>query len=174
MRRLSAMIALALAALSFAPAPALAGPAEDASGVIDRWTAAYSANDPAAVMKLYAADAVLFGTARPIVFDGTEPIAAQFAGLPGSGDGVRICRRQMLVLGAEAVLATGAYEFIGADNGVRVAMPGGFTMLIVKRDGAWHISYHTSSRPQPAQEATIGKGGARQASVVPIVPADCE
>jgi uncharacterized protein (TIGR02246 family) len=171
MRRLFAMIALALAALALSPVRAPAGPAEDASAVIDRWAAAYSANDPAAVMQLYTADAVLFGVAKPIVFDGTEPIAAQFAGLPGSGDRVRICRRQMLVLGEEAVLATGTYEFTGLDNGVRVTMPGRFNMLIVQRDGAWHISYHTSS---PPQDAAPGTGGARQASAVPIVPTNCE
>jgi len=31
------------------PAVAVAGPAEEANAVIDRWSAAYSANDPEAV-----------------------------------------------------------------------------------------------------------------------------
>jgi ketosteroid isomerase-like protein len=41
---------------------ASAGPAEDAGAVVDRWAAAFNANDAEAVAKLYALDALLFGT----------------------------------------------------------------------------------------------------------------
>ena len=97
-------------ALSFASLPILAVPADDASAVLDRWATAYSANDPAAVTKLYAADAVLFGTAEPMIFDGSAPISAHYSGLPGSGNTVRICERRVLPPSREdAVLLTGSY-----------------------------------------------------------------
>ena len=47
------------------PLHALAGPAEDASAAIDRWAAAFSANDANALVKLYTSDALLHGIASP-------------------------------------------------------------------------------------------------------------
>jgi ketosteroid isomerase-like protein len=167
------MIGLACMLLSFAAAPALAAPADDASDVIDLWAKAYNDNDPTALMKLYAADAVMFGTAEPMIFDGSEPIGAHFSGLAGSGDKVRICSRRVLPPPREdAALVTGSYQFEVIKDGVRALLPGRFTMLIVKHDTNWAISYHTSSHPQPNDQATAGKG-AQQASVVPMVPAEC-
>ena len=173
MRRLLTMIALVCVALSFAAVPALAAPADNASAVLDRWAAAYSANDPEAVMMLYATDAVLFGKAEPMMFDGTEPISAHFSGLAGSGETVRICDRRVLMpLREDAVLITGSYQFDVTKDGVRASVPGRFTMLIVKHDADWKISYHTSSRPQSIGDSVAGKR-AQQASAVPIVPAEC-
>ena len=40
-----------------------AGLAEEANTVVDRWSAAYTSNDPEAVVKNYAPDAILLGTA---------------------------------------------------------------------------------------------------------------
>jgi uncharacterized protein (TIGR02246 family) len=132
--------------LSLGPAAALAGPAEEASAVIDRWAAAYSANDPDAVADLYAPDAIVFGTVSPMTFDGTAPIRAGFAHLAESDNKVRISHRRMLVLFDDSVLVTGSYEFKSIDH--PAAILSGFTMLVVKRDGRWHISYHTSFHPQ--------------------------
>jgi hypothetical protein len=53
------------------PAVALAGPAEDANAVIDRWSAAYTSNDPEAVAQLYWPDAILLGTVSPVISQGT-------------------------------------------------------------------------------------------------------
>ncbi|HKF07892.1 MAG TPA: hypothetical protein VKB89_04110 [Xanthobacteraceae bacterium] len=54
------------------PARALAGPAEEASAVIDRWAAALNANDADAVVKLYAPDGLLHGTSSPTLNAGTS------------------------------------------------------------------------------------------------------
>ena len=43
------------------PAVASAGPAEDANAAVDRWSAAYSGNDPEIVAKNYWPDAILLG-----------------------------------------------------------------------------------------------------------------
>ena len=64
----------------------------------------------AAVTKLYAADAVLFGTAEPMIFDCSAPVSAHYSGLLGSGNTVRICERRVLPpLREDAVLLTGSY-----------------------------------------------------------------
>src|SRR5262249_31659105 len=115
---------------------------------------------------LYASHAVLFGTAEPMVFDGSEPLSAHYSGLAGTGNKVRIYDRRALPLREDAVLFTGSCRFEVTKNGVRVLLPSHYTMLIVKYEGNWKISYHTSSGPQPISEAAAGKG-AQQASVAP-------
>ena len=49
------------------PAIAVAGPAEEANAVVDRFSAAYNSNDPEEVVKLYAPDAILLGTVSPVI-----------------------------------------------------------------------------------------------------------
>jgi len=49
--RSSAVVAIVV--MLMLPPLALAGPGEDANMVIDRWSAAYSANDPEAEVKNY-------------------------------------------------------------------------------------------------------------------------
>lgn len=44
------------------PAVAIAGPTEEANAAIDHWSAAYTSNDPDAVVKNYWPDAILLGT----------------------------------------------------------------------------------------------------------------
>ena len=56
------------------PAVALAGPAEEANMVVGRFSAAFSSNDPEAVVKLYTPDAILLGTVSPVISVGTEAI----------------------------------------------------------------------------------------------------
>jgi len=48
----------------------LAGPAEDANAVVDRWSAAYSSNDPEIIAKSYWPDAILLGTVSPVISTG--------------------------------------------------------------------------------------------------------
>jgi uncharacterized protein (TIGR02246 family) len=138
----SRLIAIALAGLA-ALVPAFAGPAEDAAAVIDRWSAAYSANDPAALVALYTPDAVLLGTMSPIMSVGTAGIAAYFKRLTSSRNKNRIVEKRMLVLGDGAVLSYGFYDFVIAGSPDR--RPARFTMLLVKRGGAWLIAHHHSS-----------------------------
>jgi hypothetical protein len=48
-----------IALMLMSPSLALAGPAEDANAALDRWSAAYSANDPEAIANNYWPDAIL-------------------------------------------------------------------------------------------------------------------
>jgi uncharacterized protein (TIGR02246 family) len=141
--RLAQVVLLALILLS--PAASLAGPREDANAVIDRWSAAYSSNDPEAVVKTYRPDAVLLGTASPIMSEGTDAIRAYFAKLKGTGNKNTIGERRTLVLSDTAVLVTGFYEFTRLKEGKTLPSPARFTMLLIKHDGEWLISHHHSS-----------------------------
>ena len=65
---------LVLALLALAPAAAVAGPAEDASALIDRWAAAFNRNDVDALVKLYAPDAIFMSSVDPSIHEGTAAI----------------------------------------------------------------------------------------------------
>ena len=141
--RLARLVLIALILLS--PAAALAGAGEEANAAIDRWSAAYSSNDPEAVVKTYRPDAIVLGTVSPIVSEGTDAIRAYFAAIQGSGNKNAIGERRTLVLSDNAVLVTGSYEFTRVKEGKPVPAPARFTMLLIKHDGEWLISHHHSS-----------------------------
>src|SRR6516162_1324183 len=80
------------------PAGGMAGPAEDANAAVDRWSAAYSGNDPDTVAKTYWPDAVLLGTVSPVMSEGTEAIRTYFSPLRNSGNKNEITERRTFVL----------------------------------------------------------------------------
>ena len=143
MRKLQLLLVVMLALLM--PVAAIAGPAEEANAVVDRWSAAYTSNDPDEVTKNYWPDAILLGTVSPVMSEGTEAIRKYFSPLKGSGNKNVIGERRTIVLGDGAVVVAGFYEFTRLKDGMPEPRPARFTMLIVKRDGVWHIAHHHSS-----------------------------
>ncbi len=136
---------LSLLLMSLASTAVFAGPAEDANAVIDRWSAAYTSNDPEAIVKIYAPDAILLGTVSPVISEGTEAIRKYFSLVKGSGNKNAIQERRTIVVDENAVVVTGFYEFIRMKDGQSLPSPSRFTMLITRRDGEWHIAHHHSS-----------------------------
>jgi uncharacterized protein (TIGR02246 family) len=142
---------LVLLAILTLPLIAIAGPGEEANAVIDRWSAAYSSNDPDAVVKNYRPDAILLGTVSPVLSEGTDAIRAYFSNLKGSGNKNAIGERHTMVLNDNAVVVTGFYEFTRMKGGQSIPGPSRFTMLLIKDGGEWLIAHHHSSpRSQPA------------------------
>ncbi len=127
------------------PAVAVAGPAEEANAVVDRFSAAYTSNDPEAVVILYTPDAILLGTVSPVISTGTEAIRKYFSMIKGSGNKNVIQERRTIVLGDNAVVITGFYEFTRMKDGNPVPGPSRFTMLITRSGGEWRIAHHHSS-----------------------------
>ena len=129
------------------PAVAIAGPSEDANAGIDRWSAAYTANDPDAVVNSYWPDAILLGTVSPVISVGADAIRSYFTALKlkGSGNKNAIQERHTIVLDDNAVVVTGFYEFTRMTDGKPVPAPSRFTMLVTKRGGEWRIAHHHSS-----------------------------
>ena len=84
MIRVAQFVFMALMLMS--PALAIAGPAEDANAALDRWSAAYSANDPEAIANNYWPDAILLGTVSPVISEGTEAIVKYFTPSKDSGN----------------------------------------------------------------------------------------
>jgi uncharacterized protein (TIGR02246 family) len=132
------------------PAHAFAGPAEDASAVIDRWAAAVGANDPNTAAKLYTPDALLHGISSTKLYTGREAIRGYFRTAPESGKKVTIGERNMVVLADTAVMGVGFYQFDLFQNGIRVPRSARFTFVVVKRGADWLIAHHHSSALPPA------------------------
>lgn len=146
-------IRILLVALMLAiPAAAIAGPLQDANAAIDRFSAAYTANDVDAVVASYWPDAILLGTKSPIISVGADAIRSYFTALKLQGSGNRnvIQERHSIVLDDNAVVVTGFYEFTHMKDGQPVPAPSRFTMLVTRRNGEWRIAHHHSSpRVQP-------------------------
>jgi uncharacterized protein (TIGR02246 family) len=146
-------IAILIALIAFLlPRTAIAGHGEEANAVIDRWSAAYSANDPDAITKNYRPDAILLGTVSPVISQGSQAIRAYFSAVKDSGNKNTIGERHTIVLDDNAVLVTGFYEFTRMKGGEQVPSPSRFTMLLIKDQGEWLIAHHHSSpRVQPTK-----------------------
>ena len=136
---------LSLLLMLLAPTVVFAGAAEEANAVIDRWSAAYTSNDPEAIVKIYAPDAILLGTVSPVISVGAEAIRKYFSLVKGSGNKNTIQERHTIVLDENAVVVTGFYEFTRMKDGQSSPSPSRFTMLVTKRNGEWHIAHHHSS-----------------------------
>ena len=132
------------ASLVLASTSAIAGPAEEASAIVDQWSATYSANDRDALVKLYAPDALLLGTTDQVATRGTEEIREYFVALDKGGRKNTIKERDVIVLGPEAVVVAGFYDFARKEQNYE-PRPSRFTMVVVKRDGVWMIAHHHSS-----------------------------
>jgi uncharacterized protein (TIGR02246 family) len=127
------------------PAVASAGPAEDANAAVDRWSAAYSSNNPETIAKNYWPDAILLGTVSPVISEGTEAIVTYFTPTKGTGNKNAIDERRTIVVDKNAVVVTGFYTFTRMVDGKPVPGPSRFTMLVTKRGDEWRIAHHHSS-----------------------------
>jgi uncharacterized protein (TIGR02246 family) len=138
--------ALVLALMLLAAGAASAGPAADAGTAVDRWAAAFNANDVDALVGVYAADATLMGTAGATVKQGREAIRRYYARLNRSGDEVSLGERKIIALSNDIAYVTGDYEFSALRSGERQMAPARFTMVLVRRGRDWLIAHHHSSR----------------------------
>jgi uncharacterized protein (TIGR02246 family) len=148
------LASLVFVALMFMAGTSIAGPAEEANAALDRFSAAYSANDVEALVKLYAPNAILMGTNSPVISDGRDAVRTYFTNLKlaGSGNKNEIQERRTIVVNDSAVVVTGFYQFIRMSDGKPVPGPARFTVLLTKVDGQWLIAHHHSSpRAMPSQ-----------------------
>ena len=140
-----AFMALIMALMLISPAVAFAGPIEDANEAVDRWSAAYSTNDPENIARNYWPDAMLLGTVSPVMSEGTPAIVTYFTPSKGSGNKNTIGERRTIVISDNAVVVAGFYTFTRMVEDKATPAPSRFTMLITKRGDDWRIAHHHSS-----------------------------
>lgn len=138
--------AVLLSAMLILPAAAAAaGPVEDANAAVDRWSAAYTGNDPEVIAKIYCPDAILLGTVSPVISEGTQAIIKYFTPTKGTGNQNTIDERRTIKITDDAIIVTGFYTFTRMADGKPTAGPSRFTMLVTRRGNEWCIAHHHSS-----------------------------
>jgi uncharacterized protein (TIGR02246 family) len=137
---------LVLAMLMLMPILAIAGPADDAGSIVDRWVTAFNSNDVDALVSLYAPNAILLGSTDLTLKEGSEAIRGYFARLAKSGDQVVIGDRKIIVLNDNVSYVTGFYEFSAVRNGEVKKSLAGFSLVLVRLGSDWLIAHHHSSQ----------------------------
>jgi uncharacterized protein (TIGR02246 family) len=144
-------LALAMLSLAVLHQAAIAGPKEEAFGVVEQFKRAFDASDVEGIVKLFAPDAIFLGTVSPKIVTTTSEIDQYFQSLrqfmPRS---VAIEEHSAVVISENAVLFAGFDTFSQTREGKTVEAPARFTLLIMKGDQGWRIRhFHSSLRPKP-------------------------
>lgn len=126
-------------------ASAFAGAAEDANAAVERWSAAFSANETEGIVRNYWPDAMLLGTVSPVMSEGTDAIRTYFTPVKGTGNRNALGEKRTIVLSDSSVVIAGFYIFTRMVDGKPVPGPSRFTMLLTKRGDEWRIAHHHSS-----------------------------
>jgi uncharacterized protein (TIGR02246 family) len=131
-------------------ASALAGPAEDALQVVQRWTKAFTDSDVDAIVNLYEPAALFLGTGSKTVVTKPEDVRKYFeqALLSNRPRGARVLDQSVSVLSDTVVVVTGLDSVTGTRDGAIYTANGRFTFVIAKRGTEWRIShFHRSAMP---------------------------
>lgn len=146
MRRLLMVIALFVSLSS----TAIAGPKEEALQVLDKWTKAFTESDVDGIVKLYAPDALFFGTGSKTLVTKTEEIRKYFeaALLSNRPRGATVGDHSVMVLSDTAVVVTGLDTVTGTRDGKIYSAYGRVTFVVAKRSPGWQIvHFHRSAIP---------------------------
>ena len=147
MRKL--LIAVTLFALLCSAA--FAGPKEEALQVVEKWTKAFTESDVHGIVKLYAPDAIFFGTGSTTLVTKPEQIRKYFeqALLSNRPRGATVGDHSVMVLSDTTVVVTGLDTVTGTRDGKTYSANGRVTFVITKRDLGWQIvHFHRSAMPK--------------------------
>lgn len=129
---------------------AIAGPKEEAKQVVNQWTQAFTESDVDGIVKLYAADALFFGTGSKTLFTKPDEIRKYFeaALLNNRPRGATVGDHSILVLSDTTVVITGMDTVTGTKDGNIYSANGRVTFVIEKRAPGWQIvHFHRSAMP---------------------------
>jgi len=129
---------------------AYAGPKEEALTVVEKWSNAFAAADVDGIVKLYAPDALFFGTGSKTLV--TEPAGIrQYFEKAMLTDRPRTATLQepsVAVLSKRIAVVTGLDKITGVKDGKTYTLNGRVTFVIAKRGSAWQIvHFHRSAIP---------------------------
>jgi uncharacterized protein (TIGR02246 family) len=129
---------------------AIAGPKEDALQIVDRWAQAFADSDVDGIVKLYAPDALFFGTGSKTLVTKPEDIRVYFerALLSNRPRGASLGDHAVAVLSDTAVVITGMDTVTGTKDGKMYSAGGRVTFVVEKRGSEWRIvHFHRSALP---------------------------
>jgi len=129
---------------------AYAGPREDAIAVVQKWAEAFAASDVDAIVKLYAPDALFFGTGSKTLVTRPEDIRAYFeqALLSNRPRGATLGEHVIHMTSEATAVVTGLDRVTGTKDGKTYSADGRVTFVLEKRGPAWFIvHFHRSAIP---------------------------
>jgi uncharacterized protein (TIGR02246 family) len=129
---------------------AVAGPKEEALQIVEKWTKAFTESDVDGIVKLYAPDALFFGTGSKTLFTKPEEIRKYFeqALLSNRPRGATVGDHSVMIVSDTAVVVTGLDTVTGVRDGKPVSANGRVTFVVAKRGSGWQIvHFHRSATP---------------------------
>ena len=133
------------------PFNALAGPKEEALQIVEKWTKAFTESDVDGIVKLYAPDALFFGTGSKTLFSKPEEIRKYFeqALLSNRPRGATVGDHSVMIVSDTAVVVTGLDTVTGVRDGNPFSANGRVTFVVAKRGSGWQIvHFHRSAMPK--------------------------
>ena len=117
---------------------------------MDRWIEAVTTADPDSVAKLYAKDAVFWGTVSPFMrttFEGIKNYFVHFMRLKNLN---AFYYKPMVRVYGDIAIISGYYTFYYEQNDTMMSIPARYTFAYRKnQDGEWRIvDHHSSAVPQ--------------------------
>lgn len=129
---------------------AIAGPKEEALQVLQKWTKAFTDSDVDGIVRLYAPDALFFGTGSKTLVIAPQDIRKYFeqALLNNRPRGATLNTYSAMVLSDTAVVVTGLDSVTGVRDGKPFSADGRVTFVVVKRSSDWQIvHFYRSAMP---------------------------
>jgi uncharacterized protein (TIGR02246 family) len=125
---------------------AIAGPPEEALQVVEKWTKAFTESDVDGIVKLYAPDALFFGTGSKALVTKPDEIRKYFERALSSGRVERKLDHSVMVLSDTVVVVTGLETVTGVRGGKPFSATGRVTFVVAKRGSDWQIAHFHRSR----------------------------
>jgi uncharacterized protein (TIGR02246 family) len=115
------------------------------SGIIEKWSAAFSQLDADALASLYSKNAFFYGS-NPKLYRGNEGVAAYFNALPRwRSPSVQFTDLMTAPVGPDLINVAGTASFVVGEGAAPLAVK--LTWVIVREAGDWKIaSHHVSSK----------------------------
>ena len=154
---LAVCLLVALVMLWMTPT-AWAGAKEEVAAAARKWAETIGAADPDAMIKLYAKDAVFWGTSSRTVRQDPEAVREYFVGAAKRIPGLKMTFEEPMLIRiyGDIAINTGIYTATFVRGGETRTPPLRYSFTYIKRGGEWKIINHHSSRmpkPRPTPKA---------------------
>ena len=125
---------------------AMAGPREEALQVVEKWSKAFTESDVDGMVKLYAPDALFFGTSSKALLTKPDEIRKYFERALSTGRVDRKLDSSVMVLSDTVVVVTGLETVTGVRGEKPFSGTGRVTFVVAKRGSDWQVAHFHRSR----------------------------
>jgi uncharacterized protein (TIGR02246 family) len=125
---------------------AIAGPREEALQVVEKWSKAFTESDVDGMVKLYAPDALFFGTSSKALLTKPDEIRKYFERALSTGRVDRKLDSSVMVLSDTVVVVTGLEIVTGVRGEKPFSGTGRVTFVVAKRGSDWQVAHFHRSR----------------------------